>query len=62
MGSRSSFSRSSSIRLTFHCRRWSCQVPRENVKMGMKPRRSIAGLNQGSRFALYPDSEDPFPA
>ena len=50
MGSRSSFSCNSSIRLTFHLSRWTCQVPKANVNIGTIPTRIINGLN--SEFLL----------
>lgn len=51
MGSRCSFSSSSSIKLIFHWRRCSCHVPKANVKIGMKPKSKIVGLDQDDFFA-----------
>lgn len=53
MGSRESFSCSSSMRLIFHFSRFTCQVPSANVKIGTMPSRIIVGLSRESFFALY---------
>lgn len=53
MGSRSSFSSSSSMSATFHFRRCTCHVPSANVKIGIMPIRTMVGVINGSRLALY---------